>query len=126
MMKKYINLRYIFFNISVVLVLTFSTKTFSYELNTATSYDFSSFSSFEENKSTIIKNAKNDACFNAFRNYIATFDQDQLKNYKRIKSKIESNLKTYMVCGQIIDESIDFSNSTYSIVVTVNIDSNND
>jgi hypothetical protein len=109
--------------ILLVICILYSSKAFSYELNAATSYDFSSLGDFEENKSVIIEKAKKDACFNAFNKYIATFDQDKLQNYKRVKNKIESNIKSYMVCDQIVDENLDFSKSTYSIVVKANISS---
>lgn len=109
--------------ILLAICILYSSKAFSYELNAASSYDFSSLGDFEENKSVIIEKATKDACFNAFKKYIATFDQDKLQNYKRVKNKIESNIKSYMVCDQIVDENLDFSKSTYSIVVKANINS---
>ena len=63
------------------------------------------------------------ACNNAYKKYINTFDQDKLANYGRVQKKIESNLSAYMVCDQVVDENIDFSSSTYSVVVIANINS---
>ena len=111
-----------FFLFFILLTSIFSTQSSAYETNAAVAYEF--IGDFEENKKTIIQKAKKMACKKAFKKYIKTFDQDKLVNYKRVQNKIESNLSSYMVCDEIVDESIDFANSTYSIVVIANISAN--
>ena len=106
---------YIFF------IFIFSSLANAYETNAAAAYEF--IGDFEENKKTIIQKAKKMACNNAYKKYINTFDQDKLANYGRVQKKIESNLSAYMVCDQVVDENIDFSSSTYSVVVIANINS---
>ncbi len=115
------------FSINFTLFLTLSIlflpiKVNAYETNAAVAYEF--IGDFENDKKNIIQKAKKMACKKAFNKYIKTFDQDKLVNYKRVQDKIESNLSKYMVCDEIVDESIDFSNSTYSIVVIANISTN--
>lgn len=101
-----------------------STNVFANEQTGSASFDYSSIGKFEENKSIIIESAKKDACKNAFQKYLATYNQDKLKNYQRIKSKIESNLKSYMNCNTVVDENLDFANNKYNIVVKAQISSN--
>jgi hypothetical protein len=109
---------FIFYLLSIFI---FSSLANAYETNAAAAYEF--LGDFEENKKTIIQKAKKMACNNAYKKYINTFDQDKLKNYGRVQKKIESNLSAYMVCDQVVDENIDFSNSSYSVVVIANINS---
>ena len=105
-------------------VILFSNSVFAYEQTGTASYDFSSLGTFEKNKSTIIENAKKIACNDAFNKFLATFNQDKLKNYKRVKSTIESNLGAYMNCQTVVDEKLDFANKKYNIVVKAEISLN--
>jgi len=104
--------------------LLFAQSVFGFEQVGKASYDFSSIGKFEENKSIIIDNAKKDACSDAYKKYLATFNQDKLKNYARVKSKIESNLNSYIDCNAVVDESLDFANNKYNIVVKASVNTN--
>ena len=86
------------------------------------SIDISVYSSFEEDKNIIIEEAKKIACKNALKKYVSTFTIDKKKNYDKIKSKIEKNYSSYMVCNEIIDESLDVAENKFVIVVKANID----
>ena len=96
-------------------------QAYAFEETGKGSIDISAYSSFEEDKNIITEEAKKIACKNALKKYVSTFTIDKKKNYDKIKSKIEENYSSYMVCNEIIDESLDVAENKFVIVVKANI-----
>ena len=106
-----------------IFCLLFSySQAYAFEETGKGSIDISAYSSFEKDKNIIIEEAKKIACKNALKKYVNTFTIDKKKNYDKIKSKIEKNYSSYMVCDEIIDESLDVAENKFKIVVKANID----
>ena len=76
-------------------------QTYAFEETGKGSIDISAYSSFEEDKNIITEEAKKIACKNALKKYVSTFSIDKKKNYDKIKSKIEKNYSSYMVCNDL-------------------------
>ena len=106
----------------IFFVLFNYSQAYAFEETGKGSIDISAYSSFEEDKNIITEEAKKIACKNALKKYVSTFTIDKKKNYDKIKSKIEKNYSSYMVCNEIIDESLDVAENKFKIVVKANID----
>lgn len=123
MLQMYKNTNYYKNLLFFIFFLLFNySQTYAFEETGKGSIDISAYSSFEEDKNIITEEAKKIACINALKKYVSTFTIDKKKNYDKIKSKIEENYSSYMVCNEIIDESLDVAENKFVIVVKANID----
>ncbi len=105
-----------------IIFLTLSAQAF--EENGKGTVDLANYTSFEEDKNQITKDAKILACKNALQKYVSTFTIDKKKNYEKIKSKVNDNYSQYMVCDSIIDENLDIGENKFTIVMKATIDEN--
>ena len=109
----------------VLLSLVFlNLNVYAFEENGKGTVDLANYSSFEEEKNQIIKDAKVLACKNALQKYASTFTIDKKKNYEKIKSKVNDNYSQYMVCDSVIDENLDVGENKFTILMKANIDEN--
>ena len=112
----------IYLTILSIIFLTLSAQAF--EENGKGTVDLANYTSFEEDKNQITKDAKILACKNALQKYVSTFTIDKKKNYEKIKSKVNDNYSQYMVCDSIIDENLDIGENKFTIVMKATIDEN--
>ena len=112
---------YFFFLLSSLVFLNLNVHAF--EENGKGTVDLGNYTSFEEEKNQIIKDAKVLACKNALQKYASTFTIDK-KNYEKIKSKVNDNYNQYMVCDSVIDENLDVGENKFTILMKANIDEN--
>lgn len=113
---------YFFFILSSLFFLNLNVHAF--EENGKGTVDLANYTSFEEEKNQIIKDAKVLACKNALQKYASTFTIDKKKNYEKIKSKVNDNYNQYMVCDSVIDENLDVGENKFTILMKANIDEN--
>ena len=118
-MKNFFNF---YLTLLSVIFLTLSAQAF--EENGKGTVDLANYTSFEEDKNQIIKDAKVLACKNALQKYVSTFTIDKKKNYEKIKSKVNDNYSQYMVCDSIIDENLDIGENKFTILMKATIDEN--
>ena len=114
------------FNFFVVLLslIFLNLNVHAFEENGKGTVDLTNYTSFEEEKNKIIKDAKVLACKNALQKYASTFTIDKKKNYEKIKSKVNDNYSQYMVCDSVIDENLDVGENKFTILMKANIDEN--
>ena len=116
---------YLYKVILISLILSFSNlSSYAFEENGKGTVDLSKYTSFEDDKNQIIKDAKILACKNALKKYVSTFTVDKKKNYEKIKSKVNNNFNQYMVCDTVIDENLDLGENKFTILMRAVIDEN--
>ena len=118
-MKK--NFNFFFVLLSLIFL---NLNVHAFEENGKGTVDLANYTSFEEEKNQIIKDAKVLACKNALQKYASTFTIDKKKNYEKIKSKVNDNYSQYMVCDSVIDENLDVGENKFTILMKANIDEN--
>ena len=118
-MKK--NFNFFFVLLSLIFL---NLNVYAFEENGKGTVDLTNYTSFEEEKNKIIKDAKVLACKNALQKYASTFTIDKKKNYEKIKSKVNDNYSQYMVCDSVIDENLDVGENKFTILMKANIDEN--
>jgi len=106
----------------IALIISFSVGiTHAFEAAGSATIDTSEFGSFDTNKKKIKAKAIEAACVNALDKYKDTFSSAQIKNYKKIKEEVESNLNEFVRCGDPIDEEFNFATSEFSVVIKAKI-----
>ena len=106
----------------VLLVLSLSGSiTHAFEATGAATIDTSEFGSFDTNKKKIKAKAIEAACLNALDKYRDTFSSAQIKNYKKIREEVESDLSEFVRCGDPIDEEFNFATNEFSVVIKAKI-----
>jgi hypothetical protein len=106
----------------VLLVLSLSVSTIhAFEATGAATIDTSEFGSFDTNKKKIKAKAIEAACLNALDKYRDTFSSAQIKNYKKIREEVESDLSEFVRCGDPIDEEFNFATNEFSVVIKAKI-----
>jgi len=106
----------------IALIISFSVGiTHAFEATGSATIDTSEFGSFDTNKKKIKAKAIEAACVNALDKYKDTFSSAQIKNYKKIKEEVESNLNEFVRCGDPIDEEFNFATSEFSVVIKAKI-----
>ena len=106
----------------VLLVLSLSVSiTHAFEATGAATIDTSEFGSFDTNKKKIKAKAIEAACLNALDKYRDTFSSAQIKNYKKIREEVESDLSEFVRCGDPIDEEFNFATNEFSVVIKAKI-----
>ena len=106
----------------VLLVLSLSVSiTHAFEATGAATIDTSEFGSFDTNKKKIKAKAIEAACLNALDKYRDTFSSAQIKNYKKIREEVESDLSAFVRCGDPIDEEFNFATNEFSVVIKAKI-----
>ena len=108
----------------LISLIFFNFHVLAFEENGKGTVDLANYTSFEENKNEIIKDAKVLACKNALQKYVSTFSIDKKKNFEKIKSKVNDNYNQYMVCDSVIDENLDVGENKFTILMKANIDEN--
>ena len=71
-------------------------------------------------KQEVMDQAIFEACSKAILRYANSFDEAKYENFIRVQSKIENNIKEYVICSLIEDEQ-DKKAKTYSVVVKAEI-----
>jgi hypothetical protein len=105
-----------------LLIISFSVGiTHAFEATGSATIDTSEFGSFDTNKKKIKAKGIEAACLNALDKYKDTFSSAQIKNYKKIKEEVESNLNEFVRCGDPIDEEFNFATSEFSVVLKAKI-----
>ena len=112
------------FSFILISLFFFNFHVLAFEENGKGTVDLANYTSFEENKNEIIKDAKVLACKNALQKYVSTFSIDKKKNFEKIKSKVNDNYNQYMVCDSVIDENLDVGENKFTILMKANIDEN--
>ena len=114
----------LYFFVVLLSLMFLNLNAYAFEENGKGTVDLANYTSFEEEKNQIIKDAKVLACKNALQKYVSTFTIDKKKNFEKIKSKVNDNYSLYMVCDSAIDENLDVGENKFTILMKANIDEN--
>ena len=110
------------FSFILISLFFFNFHVLAFEENGKGTVDLANYTSFEENKNEIIKDAKVLACKMLYKNMYQLFQL--IKEFEKIKSKVNDNYNQYMVCDSVIDENLDVGENKFTILMKANIDEN--
>jgi len=69
-----------------------------------------------------LADAKEQACLNAFKNYIQGLEESKRMIFEGLKDQIFQNINDYMTCATVVEEAIDKKAKKISVVMKANID----